>query len=68
MISPASDCVNIRALDSAAATPLVRETLPRANRRIDHDAGTVADAAPAEPVAAATAAWTDAFTAAIRPA
>lgn len=70
MISPTSDCVSIRTLDSAAATPLVRETLPRANRRIDYDPGKVANAAPAaaaaaaapaEPVAAATAAWINAF-------
>lgn len=71
MISPTSDCVNIRALDAAAAAPLLREALPRANRRIEYDPGKVeAVAAVAKPVAsdaardqiaAATAAWVDAF-------
>ena len=69
-ISPTHDCVSIRALDAAAAAPLVRETLPRPNRRVEYDSGKVASvAAPAvaapqgarEQVAAATTAWLDAF-------
>lgn len=67
MISPTTDCVSIRALDAAVAAPLVRQTLPRANRRIEYDPGKVANAAPAadaparDQVAAATAAWVEAF-------
>lgn len=72
------DCVEIRAMDAGAAAPLVRTTVPRANRRVEYDAGKVetvspAPAAPAvlaavpadtparDQVAAATAAWIEAF-------
>jgi len=75
VIAPNSDCVSIRPLDERTAAPLVRETLPRANRRVDYDGGKVAKAAPAAAaaatpaagdaaraqVAAATSAWVDAF-------
>jgi len=73
-LSPTHDCVSVQALDAAAAAPLVRETLPRPNRRVEYDSGKVAAAAaaaavpaaapesgPREQVAAATAAWVDAF-------
>lgn len=73
VLSTAAHCVNIQALDAAAAAPLVRETRPRANRRMEYDRGkatpaavaavapAAAAAAPAGPVATATAAWVDAF-------
>ena len=79
-LAPTRDCVSIRTLDAAAAAPLVRETLPRPNRRLEYDAGKVesaaapavaaaapvlpavpTDAPPRDQVAAATAAWIDAF-------
>ena len=74
------DCVEIRAMDAAAAASVVRNTVPRPNRRVEYDAGkvepagaaAVAAAAPVlsavpagaparDQVAAATAAWVDAF-------
>jgi uncharacterized protein (TIGR02246 family) len=70
LVSPSAGCVDIRALDAAAAAAVVRETVPRANRRIDYDPGEVAKAAAATPaargsardqVAAATTAWLEAF-------
>ena len=66
-------CVNIRALDSSAASSVARQTRPRANRRVEYDKGAVAAvgaaAAAATPasadlsagVTAATAAWAEAF-------
>jgi uncharacterized protein (TIGR02246 family) len=71
VISPTTDCVKIQALDAAAAAPVVRDSVQRANRRVYYDAGKVAAAAPVAAaasgdgvrgeVAAATAAWLDAF-------
>ena len=69
VVSPTTDCASIQALDAAAAAPFVRDSVPRANRRVDYDPGQVASAAPAvtvadsarDQVAAATAAWLDAF-------
>jgi uncharacterized protein (TIGR02246 family) len=72
LLSPAGDCVDVRALDAAAAAPLVRTTRARANRRMEYDRGqatpvavaapaAAAVAAPAGPVSDATAAWIDAF-------
>lgn len=65
-----SDCVKIEALDARGAGPFMRQTVERANRAVDYDKGSVV-AAPAAPasieasargqVAAATAAWADAF-------
>jgi uncharacterized protein (TIGR02246 family) len=63
------DCVEIRALDANAAPSVVRTTVPRSNRRVEYDPGKVAAvaAAPAadvparDQVAAATAAWIEAF-------
>jgi len=72
------DCVDIQAMDAAAATSLVRSTVPRPSRRVEYDAGSVETVSPAkgaaavltaaptglparEQVAAATAAWIDAF-------
>lgn len=72
VLSPTADCVRIQAVDVAAAAPIVRDSVQRANRRIEYDAGkvaiaAVAAAAPVAPdaaraqVAAATSAWLDAF-------
>jgi len=72
VLSPTADCVRIQAVDVAAAAPIVRDSVQRANRRIEYDAGKVAiasaaAAAPVAPdaaraqVAAATSAWLDAF-------
>lgn len=69
VISPTTDCVRIQTLDAAAAAPVVRDSVQRANRRIEYDAGKVAAAAPAaaatdgarSQITAATAAWLDAF-------
>jgi uncharacterized protein (TIGR02246 family) len=68
------DCVKIEALDAARAAPLMRQTVVRANRRLEYDkpsaaSAPAATAAPAlaadasgrDQVAAATAAWADAF-------
>jgi uncharacterized protein (TIGR02246 family) len=79
-LSTVRDCVEIRAMDASAAGSLVRTTVPRANRRIEYDAGKVdpvggapvaaaapvlsavpADAPARDQVAAATAAWVEAF-------
>jgi uncharacterized protein (TIGR02246 family) len=79
-LSTVRDCVEIRALDAGAAASVVRNTVPRPNRRVEYDAGkvepvggaAVAAAAPVlsavpgdaparDQVAAATAAWVDAF-------
>jgi uncharacterized protein (TIGR02246 family) len=69
-LSTVRDCVEIRAMDASAAASLVRATVPRGNRRVEYDPGKVAAvaAAPAaadvparDQVAAATAAWVDAF-------
>jgi uncharacterized protein (TIGR02246 family) len=63
------DCVEIRAMDAAAAAAVVRNTVPRPNRRVEYDAGKVEPVGAAavagtpvrDQVAAATAAWVDAF-------
>ncbi|HUQ74475.1 MAG TPA: SgcJ/EcaC family oxidoreductase [Burkholderiales bacterium] len=67
------DCVTIEALDAARAAPLVRQTVARANRRLEYDKASAASAPAATPapamaadvardqVAAATTAWADAF-------
>jgi uncharacterized protein (TIGR02246 family) len=70
-IATTRDCVQIDELEAAAAAPLVRRTVARANRRMEYDPGNVAaaasaapaatDAAPRDQVAAATAAWVEAF-------
>jgi uncharacterized protein (TIGR02246 family) len=61
-------CVDIKALDSGAASSAARQTRPRANRRVEYDKGAVAAAAaPAvaadlpSGVVAATSAWAEAF-------
>lgn len=73
VISPTADCVKIEPLDAAAAAPVVRDSVQRANRRVEYDPGKVASAAAAaaaapaatdavrSQVAAATSAWIDAF-------
>jgi len=75
-LSLTSECVNIRALDATAAAPVVRETVQRRTRLVDYDPGKVESTATApaatvaavaseasarDQVAAATAAWVDAF-------
>ena len=68
-ISTVRDCVEIRALDASAAASVVRATVPRTNRRVEYDPGKVAalaaqpaaDMPARDQVAAATAAWVDAF-------
>lgn len=66
------ECVEIRAMDAGSAASVVRNTVPRPDRRVQYDAGKVeavgsTAAAPArdvpvrDQVAAATAAWVDAF-------
>jgi uncharacterized protein (TIGR02246 family) len=68
------DCVKIEALDAAGAAPVMRQTVVRANRRLEYDKPSAASApaaaaAPAmaadgsgrDQVAAATAEWADAF-------
>jgi uncharacterized protein (TIGR02246 family) len=68
-LSTVRDCVEIRAMDANAAAAIVRTTVPRTNRRVEYDGGQVAAAAgqpvadlPArDQVAAATAAWMEAF-------
>ena len=79
-LSTTRECVDIRAMDASAAASVVRNTVPRPNRRVEYDAGKVepvgsaavaaaapvlsgvpADAPARDQVAAATAAWVDAF-------
>lgn len=64
------ECVEMRAMDATAAASVVRNTVPRPNRRVQYDSGKVepvgsagvsADAPARDQVAAATAAWVDAF-------
>ena len=65
-------CVQIEPVQSAAAASLMRQTVARANRRMEYDAGKVGTAevaaaqasapdAARDQVAAATAAWAEAF-------
>jgi uncharacterized protein (TIGR02246 family) len=68
-LSTVRDCVEIRAMDANAAASIARATVPRTNRRVEYDPGKVAAVAAApsaeaparDQVAAATAAWVDAF-------
>jgi uncharacterized protein (TIGR02246 family) len=75
VLSARPTCVAIQALDAKAAAPFMRQTRVRANRPLEYDKpGTVASAQPAaasaaapadtgskDPIAAATAAWVEAF-------
>ena len=77
VLEPQPTCVSIEAIDAAAAAPIIRQTRNRlAGRSIEYDepkvaqprapgsyavAMTAPDAADKEKIAAATAAWADAF-------
>jgi uncharacterized protein (TIGR02246 family) len=76
VVSPRPNCVAIKAVDAKEAAAFMRETRARANRPLEYDKpGTVASAAqpgaaqaatpaaalPKDPIAAATAAWVEAF-------
>jgi uncharacterized protein (TIGR02246 family) len=74
VLSARPTCVAIQALDAKAAAPYLRQTRVRANRPLEYDKpGAVASAQPGatppaaaeavskDPIAAATAAWVEAF-------
>ena len=75
VLSARPTCVAIQALDAKAAAPVMRQTRVRANRPLEYDkpgavasaqpsptpAAASAAAAPKDPIAAATAAWAEAF-------